>query len=462
MSRPRPSAKPPRRIDVTAYLTLWLILIFGVNAEQVVPGFGAIGTPAMLVALPTLVAWLAARTVPTLGLDQGRQPIRVISLLYCWYMLVSFAVAHTRTLSEIEVNGATRAAIGTLALTGIALIVADGITDRSRFITLMRRLVIAAAAMASVGIAQFFTGASLTFTVPGLQWNHTFVGVGSRSLFNRPFGTATHPIEFSVVAAAVFPLAIHFAMRLPPGTARRNATALACLIGLAVPLSISRSGIVTLLVVLLVLGMGWTWRERLQAALLSMIVVPVLWVVIPGLVGTLRSMFTGFETDDSVQARIERIPRVMEHIRDRPWLGRGHGTFNVEEYFLIDNSAYGLAIETGFLGLFALTMLIVTAAALAIGVRHRPFATEDDGSIGQALAAGVLGIFASLFTFDAMSFDLLSGTLFLMIGAIGALWRITGSPHGTAMARRSDHAHVIGAQHMDGSNSTIPLSRRSP
>jgi O-antigen ligase len=295
----------------------------------------------------------------------------------------------------------------------------------SRLVTLVRRLVFAGASMAMIGILQFFTGASLILSVPGLRWNHAPVGVSSRSLFNRPSATALHPIEFSVVTAALFPLAIHFALYLPPGRQRKAAIAATCALGLAIPLSVSRSGIVSVVVGLAVLASGWDGKRRLRALAIAAVALPALWLSIPGLVGTLRSMFTGHATDDSIQGRIERLPRIIEYIRARPWLGRGEGTFNMEEYFVIDNGVYGKLIEAGVVGVAVLVMVIVVSVYLGLAVAHQPGSNDELSHLGRAVAAAILALAVSFFTFDAAAYRILMGSLFVLIGVAGALWRLT-------------------------------------
>lgn len=423
------SAELRSPIDVTAYLTLWLVLLFGLSARLVVGPFGAIGTPALLVAMGGACWWTASRMIPGLASPARQQPLRVALFLNAWYATASYAVGTTRSLTPLESTGAVRSVLTTLTLTALALLVLDGSSNLHRVEVLMRRVVIAGTVLACYGILQFVTHRSLIVGFPGLTWNNEQWGVGIRSNFARPYGTSLHPIEFSVVLAALFPLAIHFAMTAAPGRPRRRAVTSAILIGLGVPLSISRSGLVVLVVALLVLGATWTWRQRLNAVVITCVAVPVLWLGVPGLVGTLRGMFTNTATDPSIQARLDRVPRVMEHIRERPWFGRGTGTWNIEDYFLIDNEIYVSTIELGLVGMGVLLLLVVTAILTGMWVAHVPGARAQDVGMTRALTAGVAGITVSLATFDAFHYHMLTGVLFLSIGTIGAVYRLACDAH---------------------------------
>jgi hypothetical protein len=412
-------------VDVTAYLSLWLALLFGIPAQQVLGPLGAIGSPAFVAGLPVIVWWVSSRAVPELGVFRGPLLLRSILLAHAWYMLVSYAVALSRPTTELELSGATRAAITTVMLTCIALIVLDGIPHLHRLVTLLRRTVWAGAFMGMMGVAQFFTGRDLRFPLPGLVWNRELDAVEQRSIFNRPAGTAMHPIEFSVVAAALLPLAVHFALHAPKGPKRQVAVAAAVLIGLGVPFSISRSGIVALAGALVVMFTGWHGRRRLNGALVLIGSIPLLWLLVPGLIGTLRGMFTWFDDDPSIQSRRDRVPRIIALIRQRPWAGLGNGTWSIEDYFLIDNELYVTTLETGLIGL-SLTIVLLSAGILAgLWCAHARFATSETASLGRALAAGITALAFSLFTFDAFHYRILTGVLFLFIGAAGALWRLT-------------------------------------
>lgn len=410
-------------VDTVTLLSFWLAWLYVISARQIVGPIGALGSPAMLIALPTLALWAAAWVLPRADISRDPHPMRPALLLYLVYSVASFGVAMSRSVTPLESSGAHRALLTQVAMTGIALLVADTITNHGRLDKLLRRVVIAVTFVSIVGIVEFFVGYKFEFTVPGLTWLRGSYTT-TRSIFNRPSASTLHPIEFSVITAALLPLAIHYALYAKRLTERRHGWIYVTLIALATPLSISRSGLVALVVGLAVLVLAWNGRRRLQGLLVAAAAIPVLWATIPGLVGTLVSLFSNTDDDPSIQARINRGPRIMSHIRERPWFGLGNGTWSIEDYFLIDNEIWVTTLEMGIVGMVLTGVLLVFGSLLAIAVRELPSVDETTGHLAQAVAASIAALTVSLATFDAFHYRILTGTLFLLLGAAGALWRM--------------------------------------
>ena len=110
---------------------------------------------------------------------------------------------------------------------------------------------------------QFVTGLEFTnwIQIPGLSANSQLVSVFDRGGFNRPSGTALHPIEFGTALTVLLPLCLHLAFHPGPlGRIRRWLPLVA--IAVAVPLSISRSAILGAIVVLAIVMPSWSPRAR--------------------------------------------------------------------------------------------------------------------------------------------------------------------------------------------------------
>jgi polysaccharide biosynthesis protein PslJ len=410
---------------VTACLTVWLVLLYGISAGIVVPGFGAIGQPATLFALGTLLWWLSARMLPGLGLDQGPQPVRYALFVSTGYLIASYAMASTHFLSPLQRSGSTRALITQMALFGIAALVTDGVHDLERLRALLRRLTTLGAVFAALGIVQSYVGESLLILPPGLEWNAGVeFDIESRRGQVRPLSTGMHPIEFAVVVASLVPLAIHFFLHPRSSRDRARAAIEVSLLLLAVPVSLSRTAIVCLAAALLVLSFGWTWRRRLNALVLGFLVVPTVAALVPAAYDVMIELFAGAGSDQSVQARLSRIPNIMALIAERPWFGMGFGTFNNTDFFLVDNQLWGTTVSIGIVGLVLTLGLFLTGALTAVWVRYLPDTTEELVHLGRAIAAGIAGMTVSLATFDAFFYRILTFTLFLLLGSAGALWRL--------------------------------------
>lgn len=425
------------RIDVVSYLTPWVVLLFGISAFQGVPGFGGIGSPALLYTLPALLIWFAGKAVPEVGLDRSPSVTRTVLLVYGWYLLLSYTVAISRPLTQLEQNGAHRALITSAAMLGMALLVVDGVDRQDRLETLLRRVVWGGAFMSLIAVAEFFTGQSAQPLLPGLVWNHE-LEVFTRSIFTRPSGTAMHPIELSVVSSALLPLAIHFALHAPRGRSRQAAIAAAGLIAFAVPISLSRSGVLAAVTALAIMFAGWGWRRRANGALVLLGSIPLLWMLVPGLVGSIYGLFSWIGEDTSISARMDRVPAIMSFVRDRPFLGLGHGTWSVEDYFLLDNQVYSTLLATGMIGLGLVATLFITGILTAFWVGHTAHATAETVSLARSLGAGLAAIGVSLATFDAFGYRILTNLIFLFIAASAALFRLNSASSDTHAVADSD------------------------
>jgi O-antigen ligase len=172
-----------------------------------------------------------------------------------------------------------------------------------------------------------------------------------------------------------------------------------------------------------VLGLIWNLRFQMQAAIVGLASLTLLRAAVPGLLGTIMSLFQNFGNDPSVQNRQADYPIVFRYIAERPIFGRGPGTFTPERYILLDNEILMTLVQTGYVGLFVFFSLFAVAVYLCRSVAKH---TSDPESrhLAQALMASVLGGLVASFTFDSLSFVTFATTLFLFFGVIGALWRL--------------------------------------
>lgn len=417
------------RRDVVTVLTVYIALLWLLPAQLILPGLSAIGYPAMVVALGCAGWWAIARAVPGMsGMPVGSQPVRSVLFTYGWWVLLTYAFTFLRPLTTIEANGADRAIIALCGLIGVALLAGDGIESVDRLEVLMQRLVTMASVVALIGIVQFATDFDPVAYVrlPGLEVNQPLIAEGSRSFFDRPYATTLHPIEFSVICAMVLPLAFHYALHRRSDHTRRSsgiAWLHVVLIASAIPMSVSRSGVLGVAVGMVVLSVVWNWRVRIKVAVGSLFFLIAMRAAVPGLLGTLRSMIVGASDDPSIQGRLRDVDMVRRYISESPIVGRGPGTFNPTDYFFLDNQYYGAALETGLPGL----LLLLLVVAIGVTACIRSVAQERDDrkrSLGFAIAAGISVGGVSMVAFDGFAFPIFIGTFFLMIGCGGCLWRL--------------------------------------
>jgi O-antigen ligase len=286
---------------------------------------------------------------------------------------------------------------------------------------ILGRLVFAGSALAALGLIQFATHRSWVdqITIPGLAGNIEAVyGAQTREGFTRPSGTAIHPIEFGSVLAMTLPLAVAWSVTTRTvGALRRWIPPVLILI--AVALSNSRSALVCagvgLVVVMFALDRA---ARRLALAGLALVGVGV-FVMVPGMVGTVLGLFTGIGSDSSARSRLDSYSVATAYAEHSPLFGRGLGTF-LPRYRIFDNEYLLLLVEVGIVGLLSVLVLICTS--IWVGLRMRRDAAEPwNRLMVQALAGSVAAGAASLALFDAFSFPMVPGLLFLLMGLIGSM-----------------------------------------
>ncbi len=425
---PTGSTRRHRRIDVVALLSLFVVLMICIPSRLIVEALGGAGTPATIVGLGALAWWCYGRVVPGTGLAKGYQPVRIVICIYLAVALLTYIIAFTTRFTTLdEMNNADRALIALLSFVGIALIGADGIDRFDRLEVLLRRLVFMTGVLSLFGLVQFFLAFDIAEYIkfPGLVAN---AGLADeiRTGFRRITVTASHPIELGVVLAMVWPLGIYFALQAVTPKARRLWWGVVILISMALAMSLSRSAVLGIFAAAVVISVPWSWRRRVNALVLLTIFLGAMRVMVPGLVGTLRGMFTGVASDPSFKARQLRLPTAFSFIHERPFLGRGYGTLLPDEKYRLvpmDNQLLKTTIETGLIGLGALLLLFIVGFLTARGARRRAVepSTRD---LAQTLAASILAGSLSFYTFDALAYPMVTGMVALLLGCIGAIWRI--------------------------------------
>lgn len=415
-----------RTRDAVPLLSFLLALFFFLPPRLVVEGLGGSGRPGIIFAAGLFGWWVITRLDPSLAMH-GSQPVRWAVGLFLIAMLASYAFGYGRGLDSDEASGSDRTLLIYLALSGIALVAADGVGSRQSLDRLLRRLVGWSAFMAFVGMLQFLPphfDLTRHIQVPGLGLSAPLIGISSRGqgVFARVAGTAGHYIEFGVLLGMLLPLAIHYAM-YASARGRVRAWLFVVMLSCAVPFSVSRSGTIALLLALCVLSVGWTHRQRLNGLVISVVLTAAFAVVKPGLLGTLKSLFTGIENDPSYQGRQADYAETLAYVADRPWLGRGPGTFLPDKYRLLDNQWLLSLVSTGWIGVIAIATLLLSAILIAIRVRRETLDAETR-HLAQALIAAVVVAAATSYTFDSLTFTTFAAVTFLLVGVTGALLRL--------------------------------------
>lgn len=409
-----------RGADATTVLTAYLALLWCIPSSMVVPALGSAGSPSNLLGVAVCFWWAWFHVRRTDVLSVGFQPVRAAMLGWLLIMLVVYAHAMAGPIPGDEVSVADNGILRLLGMAGILLLANDGISSYARLQVLLRRLALAAGAVALLGFVQYVTHQLWIdrLSIPGLSPGMV-TELGARSGFARPSGTSASAIEYGVVLAMALPVVIALASS---GNHRRWIYRLLLVpIVLSIYLSVSRSAYLCAAVGLAVLALSWSNRQRLQALGILTVASVAMYLSVPGLLGTIVGLFSRAEDDPSVASRTGSYEIAGDFIANSPIVGRGFGTF-LPKYWILDNGYLGLLIEGGVLGL--LGFLVVLASGFLAARHSLRNTTPAEQPLARAVMASVLAGASCLAFFDTFAFPQTSGCVMLLLGVAGAMRRL--------------------------------------
>ncbi len=422
------------RIDAAMVIAIMIFLLTVVPARLIIPGMTDVGRPALVMAFMMFCWWVLVRLAPQLVLV-GPQPLRWALLAFTVTILISYAVGQLRGLTPMEANSADRTLLFVAAFAGATLMVADGISNWFRLQMVLRVLVWCGAFVAVVGLIQYAFSVDVTSLLvpPGLEAKREALGFEARGAGIRVASTTTHYIELSTVLATILPFAIHLAVFAKDRRRRVAYSIAALLITAGIPATISRTGLLALAIVLLVLAPTWGWRLRYNMLAISAAFLAVFVVLKPSLVVTLSKLFDNPAANPAFTVRQERYPLVWHYVGQRPWFGRGTGTYVAPQYQILDNQWLAYLISNGIVGVIALAALHITGIALSWLALRRADTAEVRHLAAATMATQCIAIVVAG-TFDSMSFLTYATLVALTLGLCGLLWRLT---HPARMVRTS-------------------------
>lgn len=405
--------------DAVTVLTIYILLLLCIPSDRKIDALGGAGSPATIFALVSLVWWCWDRIQrPRPRLQPTNQPLRGAAVLFLGSVFVSYGVSSTMALPVTEGSVADMGILRVVAFAGVLLVANDGIPSHERLLTLLRRCCLLAGFYASLGIAQFATGLSFVdrIPLPGLSQS-AGDGIDIRSGFVRPEATAMHPLEYAVVLTMLLPLCLTFAIHDRQRSALLRWFPVAA-IATSAALSVTRSALVGMVVVVLILFPTWPAAVRAKLGACLVLGAAAIYLMIPGMAGTVLGLFSGGDT--SVSSRTDSYGTALSFMEISPWFGRGYGTF-LPSYRILDNQYLSLAIEIGVVGLAAVLLVLVLAMVLAAmsGKRHKDSLSR---SLGLALFAAMAGGALLTAFFDSFSFSQAGSLLFFVAGLCGAYW----------------------------------------
>jgi O-antigen ligase len=409
-----------RSLGPDRILAVYIVLLLFVPARLVFSGIGAVGTLANMFLLVAFiwyaVSWLMRDIRPA---RQTRLP-RLALFGYAVAVLLSYVALGRRDADPLEYSAGDRALLQLLVWVPLILLTTS-LTQYAQIDRLLRLYVRCCTVLGVIAFAEFILKRSLTawIRIPGMSTSVT-EDLVTRGDFVRPTATASHTLELATIMALALPFALQQAFHGHGRSWWRRWLPVA-IISLAAVMTVSRTSIIGLVVVMLVLLPTWDSRRVGRALLLTIPGVAGLKVILPGLVGTVLGLFTAMFNggDNSTQSRTATSDSVSKYLVERPWTGRGAGTFLPLLYRYTDNQYLLALLEIGVIGLLAIVGLyLVTAHCGAAG--RRRFTDPARRETGQGFVAVGLVMLVVTVTFDTLSFPMVAGSVFLMMGLAGA------------------------------------------
>ena len=319
--------------------------------------------------------------------------------------------------------------LSTVALLGPMVAFADGVPNRGRLDDVIRAFVYSAAIMAFIGLLESSARIDLTqyIRIPGLSARDYGTGVPDADAARSGVAsTATHYIEFGTVMALALPFGVHVARFGQTRSQRQLGAVSAAFIFMAIPMAVSRTAILALGIALLVMVPVLPWRMRFNLGMPTLALLGFLFVARPGLLGSVRSLFTSWGHDDSIKGRTDDYTIVDYLFSQRPWLGRGQGTFIPSQYIFLDNQWLGHAVSGGIVGVASLLALHLVSLGLAIAAMRRAKSAADKNLCACLIAVQLVAVSVE-YTFDALAFTTYAAVFSLLTGCAGAAWRLLHS-----------------------------------
>lgn len=331
-------------------------------------------------------------------------------------------------------------------------VVASVMRTRERIDLLVKTMTLGGSVIALFAIVESRTGYNvfnhlatvlpmLRYEDPGFDFEYL-----SRAGRLRVFASAQHPIALAAALVMLAPLAVYLAK-----TAGRRWWLVAGLLTLGALATVSRTGVVMLIVIALVfLALKPAETKRLWPA-----AIPALLIVYFALPNTLGSFYSAFFPEGGLLAeqqavvesseyassgRIADVAPSLEEFKHQPLFGQGLGTRIVAaepggpepNARILDNQWLSLLLQTGLAGTLALLWLFLRF------IRRCGRAAKRDpsptGWLLTAIVAAVAAYAVGMFTFDAFSFIQVTFLLFILLGLGSAL--LAGRPEPVAQEAR--------------------------
>ena len=417
---------PKVRERTPGLLAVLCFLIPVLPSYSVPPGpLKSNGSPARVIAVMLLILavlgfCLIKRSAPMRTICPGV----VLILAYAMITLTVYGVSLSHYGSEDTNAIRTRVLILLLADVGLALYVMRRVVNLRQRSTLLGWLAIGLTFNCVVGLLQNLTNIdiSLFFQPPGFVVNKLASGLDqtpelvSRLGAKRAFGTAAHPIEFSVLASIAVFLNLYFVRYAGTRNLRVLAAVGVAVALLAVPAGVSRTGLIAVAAGLLFYM--WNFNLRRLGVALVVFVLPI--VVGAALSGNFQALWGSVgesPEDSSIVARIDDYAAVTQVFHSQPVFGLGIGVTPPGSDGVFDNQWLNTFAQGGIVNVAG--MIVVTGGGLfGIAAALRRATTKGERDQAYVMGAIFLGILSTTVTFDLFAFQQVTFVFFLVFGLL--------------------------------------------
>jgi O-antigen ligase len=420
------SARPP---DGVKLLQIFAVTVLVFPSDAVLRPIGAAGYIAGMFGVFILAIYGLSVVLGVHEPRRHRHPMRGMLAIVWLSLLASYLLMDRGQLDSLQTAGADRNLIKYAVITGVVLVGAEWLRSLDDIMRVLRVLCWAGAFCAFVALLQFFISLDLSQylrSLPGFVVNHDSPAIQLRGSLNRVQGTATTPIELGVVMGMLVPIAVCVAHYDRDKPVLKRWTPLGLII-LGVATSISRSGVLAIVVSLVVLVVLMPPRQRVAALAALPIGVAGVFMTAHGLIGTLTTFFTGASSDSSVLYRTHDYPVAEGVWRTAAWFGHGPGSWMpADPLNIFDNQYLDAAVELGSIGVVVLLIFLIYPGVVVL-VARRSSTNPDFRLMCAALGGAALVSPVCSATFDSMAFLMYVNFYALVIGLIGACWRLAAA-----------------------------------
>ena len=431
-----PGGAPPRLLRVVAFS------VFFFPASMVLSPLGAAGTVPLVLALVLALFWAVSWGVGLHDPIPARSPGRLAITALLFVTLLSYAALMAGWTGGSTVAGRASADRWLLLLVASAAIVyvaSETIRTIDDALRYVRAILAGALFCCLVAVVQFYLHINpmewVGALMPGFTYNGGDTTFQLRGALVRVAGSTFTPIELGVVCSMLLPLSIWRLLFDRSGRKWLHVLGTLLLV-FGVATTISRSGILCLVVAMAVFIPFLPTVARKWALLAVPFVTAGLFLGVPGLISTIGNALAPSGNDPSITTRTDNYPRVLAMFEQHPWVGTGPGTYlPTNALYILDNQYLNTIVTMGLVGLVGIVLYLTFPAVTAIH-SARTAGSPSLRTLAGAVAAGTAVAAVGSLTFDSLSFPVFALTYPALVGLGGAVWIMTKREELLSLAAR--------------------------